>query len=87
MAKETRASLELLAENVISACKKLIARANFDRTSVGHMVKDNGDGTYDVNAFGKVYTLPYAGTINPRQVVYVKAPCNDFNNLYIERLG
>lgn len=84
---EQRTALTLLVESILAGVQKKISMAGFDRTSIGHVIRDNGNRTYDVNAFGKVYTLPYDGTLKMYQMVRVRAPQNDFNNLYIENVA
>lgn len=76
--------LSVLIDKLYVATKKLISRAEFDRTSIGQVVKVNGDGTYDVAAFSGTYTLPYKIDLKIGDVVRVKIPQNIWKDMYIE---
>ena len=77
-------ALGALAEIVRKSCMDLIARAGFDRTSIGQVTAVNGDGTYTVAAFGGSYRLPYKTALTVGTVVRVKLPQNIWKDMYIE---
>ena len=68
-----------------NAVAAMIAKAGFDRTALGKVMAVNSDGTYTVAVFGGNYKLPCKTKLTLYQNVYVKAPQNNFNLLYIEQ--
>lgn len=80
-------ALRELAAQIKRHCQKLMAKASFDRTSVGQVTKVNGDGMYTVSAFGGSYALPYKETLAVGAVVRVKVPQNNWKEIYIESVA
>lgn len=76
--------LRLFVDKLYIAIGKMIRQSGFDRTSVGQVIKVNGDGTYDVAAFSGAFTLPYKQTLKEGDVVRVKLPQNVWKDIYIE---
>lgn len=76
--------LRLFVDKLYIAIGKMIRQSGFDRTSVGQVIKVNGDGTYDVVAFSGTFTLPYKQTLKAGDVVRVKLPQNVWKDIYIE---
>lgn len=79
--------LSIFIDKLYVAIKKLISRAEFDRTSIGQVVKINEDGTYNVAAFSGTYTLPYKEQLKVGDVVRVKIPQNVWKDMYIESVA
>ena len=80
-------ALRELAAQIKRHCSQLMARASFDRTSVGQVTAVRGDGTYTVAAFGGSYVLPYKNSLSVGAVVRVKVPQNNWKEIYIESVA
>lgn len=87
MNKKDVNGLSVLIDKLYVATKKLISRAEFDRTSIGQIIKVNGDGTYNVAAFSGTYTLPYKEQLKVGDIVRVKIPQNVWKEMYIESVA
>lgn len=79
--------LTVLIDKLYVAINKLISQAEFDKTSIGQVIKVNEDGTYDVAAFSGKYTLPYKDQLKIGDVVRVKVPQNIWKDMYIESVA
>lgn len=80
-------ALRELAAQIKRHCERLMARASFDRTSVGQVTAVGKDGTYTVAAFGGSYVLPYKEKLTVGAVVRVKVPQNNWKEIYIESVA
>lgn len=84
MKKDDSSGISVFVEKLYSATRKLISQAEFDRTSVGQVIKVNGGNMYTVAAFGGQYTLYYRSQLKVGDVVRVKLPQNVWKDMYIE---
>lgn len=79
--------ISVLVEKLYVATKKLISKAEFDRTSIGQVVSINEDGTYSVAVFSGTFKLSYKEHLQIGDVVRVKIPQNVWKDMYIESVA
>ena len=76
--------------NIITAINNIVEpkinNSKFDRTFRAKVIKQADDEDYIVEINRIQYKLSYAGKLEPNQVVMVKAPLNNFSDIYIEPL-
>lgn len=76
--------------NIITAINNIvepkISNSKFDRTFRAKVIEQTEDEDYIVQINNINYTLKYAGKLEPNQIVRVKAPLNNFSDIYIEPL-
>ena len=74
--------------NIITAINNIvepkISNSKFDRTFRAKVIEKTEDEDYIVQINNINYTLKYAGKLEPNQIVRVKAPLNNFSDIYIE---
>ena len=78
-------------QNIIDAINNLIEpkldSLRYDKTFRAKIISDEGNNTYGVQINGKNYKAIYTGEKIPvGQIVKVKAPLNNFSDIYIETL-
>lgn len=78
-------------QNIIDAINNLIepklGSLRYDKTFRGKVISDEGNNVYGVQINGKNYKAVYTGEKIPvGQIVKVKAPLNNFSDIYIETL-
>ena len=78
-------------QNIIDAINNLIepklGSLRYDKTFRAKIISDEGNNTYGVQINGKNYKAIYTGEKIPvGQIVKVKAPLNNFSDIYIETL-
>ena len=78
-------------QNIIDAINNLIepklGSLRYDKTFRAKIISDEGNNTYGVQINGKNYKAVYTGEKIPvGQIVKVKAPLNNFSDIYIETL-
>lgn len=78
-------------QNIIDAINNLIepklGSLRYDKTFRAKVISDEGNNTYGVQINGKNYKAVYTGEkIAVGQIVRVKAPLNNFSDIYIETL-
>ncbi|MCI7206523.1 MAG: hypothetical protein SPI94_05115 [Candidatus Onthovivens sp.] len=76
--------------NIIAAINNIvepkISNSKFDRTFRAKVIEKTENEDYIVQINNINYTLKYAGKLEPNQIVRVKAPLNNFSDIYIESL-
>lgn len=76
--------------NIITAINNIvepkISNSKFDRTFRAKVIEKTENEDYIVQINNINYTLKYAGKLEPNQIVRVKAPLNNFSDIYIEPL-
>ncbi len=76
--------------NIIAAINNIvepkISNSKFDRTFRAKVIEKTENEDYIVQINNINYTLKYAGKLEPNQIVRVKAPLNNFSDIYIEPL-
>ncbi len=74
--------------NIITAINNIvdpkISNSKFDRTFRAKVIEQTEDEDYIIQVNNINYTLKYAGKLEPNQIVMVKAPLNNFSDIYIE---
>lgn len=78
-------------QNIIDAINNLIepklGSLRYDKTFRAKVISDEGNNVYGVQINGKNYKAVYTGEkIAVGQMVKVKAPLNNFSDIYIETL-
>ena len=78
-------------QNIIDAINNLIepklGSLRYDKTFRAKVISDEGNNVYGVQINGKNYKAVYTGEKIPvGQIVKVKAPLNNFSDIYIETL-
>lgn len=74
--------IKVLVKCTVDATKKLLAKARFDRTSIG-VITDISGNVYTVAVFGGTYSIQSSQLFNINQRVAVTAPQNDFKHLLL----
>lgn len=79
---ENKEAIETIAKVICSAVESLLAKAQFDKSSVGVVTERNGT-FYHVRAFGSVYEIESDLDFWVNQKVAVVAPQGNFSKLYM----
>ena len=79
---EDKGAIDTLAKVICTVTESLLAKAKFDKSSIGVVVKKN-DYTYTVKAFGSNYEVESNLSFSVNQKVAVVAPQGNFSKLYM----
>lgn len=83
---ENNNAIDALAECMVTAVKKLMVKAEFDKTIATTVVTEQRqDGKYGVMYNGNIVHVPnYTGReLTENQSVMVTLPCNKYKEMYI----
>lgn len=86
MADRNQEGLNNIIEAINNIVEPKISNSKFDRTFRAKVIEKTENEDYIVQINNINYTLKYAGKLEPNQIVRVKAPLNNFSDIYIEPL-
>lgn len=87
MKKDLQGGLQNILDAINNLIEPKLGNLKYDRTYRGKITSNEGDNTYKVLVNGKEYSAIYTGNKIPvGQIVKVKAPLNNFSDIYIETL-
>lgn len=86
MADRNQEGLNNIIEAINNIVEPKISNSKFDRTFRAKVIEKTENEDYIVQINNINYTLKYAGKLEPNQIVRVKAPLNNFSDIYIESL-
>lgn len=79
---DNKSAIETLAKVICTTVDSLLAKAKFDKSSIGIVTGKNGT-VYTVKAFGSNYEIESDLSFSVNQKVAVVAPQNNFSKLYM----
>lgn len=80
-------SLDSILRAIDNLISPQLVNLKYDKTFRAKVTKVLDTGRYEVQINGVTYTLPYDGILHVGDVVKVKAPLNNFSDIYIEAMG
>lgn len=83
---KTRDGLNYIIQAINNIVEPKVSTLRYDKTYRAKVTQQVDAGIYMVQINGVEYKLPYNGTLNVGDVVKVKAPLNNFSDIYIEAL-
>lgn len=83
---KTRDGLNYIIQAINNIVEPKVSTLRYDKTYRAKVTQQVDAGVYMVQINGIEYKLPYNGTLNVGDVVKVKAPLNNFSDIYIEAL-
>lgn len=83
---ETRDGLDYILQAINNIVEPKVATLKYDKTYRAKVTQQIDTGLYMVQINNIEYKLPYNGELNVGDVVKVKAPLNNFSDIYIEAL-
>lgn len=84
--KQTKDSLNSIIQAINNIVEPKVASLRYDKTYRAKVTKVVDTGIYKVQVNGVEYQLSYNGTLSVGDIVKVKAPLNNFSDIYIETL-
>lgn len=86
MSKKTLDGLNYIVEAINNIVEPKVNSLKYDKTYRGKITQVISDNLYKVQINGVEYELPYSENLSVGQIVRVKAPLNNFSDIYIETL-
>lgn len=86
MSTKSKQGLTYIIQAINNIVEPKVASLRYDKTYRAKVTQQIDAGIYVVQINGKEYQLPYSGTLNIGDIVKVKAPLNNFSDIYIEAL-
>lgn len=86
MSKKTLDGLNYIVEAINNIVEPKVVSLKYDKTYRGKITQVVSDNLYKVQINGAEYELPYNENLSVGQIVRVKAPLNNFSDIYIETL-
>lgn len=85
LSKENQSAINTLSKSIIQSFKQLIEKATFNKDYQGRITQVLANNQYKVTIFGNEYsTYSACGLIfKANDSVWVTAPQNDFDRIYI----
>lgn len=84
--QQTRDGLEYIIQAITNIVEPKVDTLKYDKTYRAKVTAKIDEGVYKVQIAGIEYQLSYGGTLNVGDIVKVKAPLNNFSDIYIEAL-
>lgn len=82
--KETKDGLGYIIQAISNIVEPKVADLRYDKTYRAKVTEKVEAGIYKVKINGREYQLEYKGDLNVEDIVRVKAPLNNFSDIYIE---
>ncbi len=82
--QETKDGLGYIIQAINNIIEPKVSNLNYDKTYRAKVSEIIDTGIYKVQIKGAEYELSYNGTLNVGDIVKVKAPLNNFSDIYIE---
>lgn len=76
--------VQKITDSVYHSIEKMVKKLAYDRTVRARVTKQLSDSSYQVLYKNKTYTVSCDGTLLPNQLVWVRVPENNWDNLYVE---
>ena len=83
---DNRDGLDCILQAINNIVEPKVAKLKYDKTYRAKVTQQIDTGLYMVKINNVEYKLPYSGTLNVGDIVKVKAPLNNFSDIYIEAL-
>lgn len=83
---DNRDGLDCILQAINNIVEPKVATLKYDKTYRAKVTQQIDTGLYMVQINNVEYKLPYSGTLNVGDIVKVKAPLNNFSDIYIEAL-
>ena len=83
---DNRDGLDCILQAINNIVEPKVAKLKYDKTYRAKVTQQIDTGLYMVKINNVEYKLPYNGTLNVGDIVKVKAPLNNFSDIYIEAL-
>lgn len=83
---DNRDGLDCILQAINNIVEPKVATLKYDKTYRAKVTQQIDTGLYMVQINNVEYKLPYNGTLNVGDIVKVKAPLNNFSDIYIEAL-
>lgn len=83
---DNRDGLDCILQAINNIVEPKVATLKYDKTYRAKVTQQIDTGLYMVKINNVEYKLPYSGTLNVGDIVKVKAPLNNFSDIYIEAL-
>lgn len=83
---DNRDGLDCILQAINNIVEPRVAKLKYDKTYRAKVTQQIDTGLYMVQINNVEYKLPYSGTLNVGDIVKVKAPLNNFSDIYIEAL-
>lgn len=83
---DNRDGLDCILQAINNIVEPKVAKLKYDKTYRAKVTQQIDTGLYMVQINNVEYKLPYSGTLNVGDIVKVKAPLNNFSDIYIEAL-
>ena len=84
MKKEINEGLKNIIQAISNMIEPKLATLKYDKTYRAKVIKKITNNKYKVAINGKEYDLPYLGELQNGEIIKVKAPLNNFSDIYIE---
>lgn len=82
--QETKNGLDCIIQAITNIVDPKVANLKYDKTYRAKVTEKIDAGIYKVQINGREYQLSYNGTLSVGDIVKVKAPLNNFSDIYIE---
>lgn len=86
MSAKSKQGLNYIIQAINNIVEPKVSSLRYDKTYRAKVTQEIDAGIYVVQINGVEYQLPYSGTLNVGDIVKVKAPLNNFSDIYIEAL-
>ena len=86
MATSIKDGLNYIIQAIENIIEPKLEKLRYDKTYRAKVIKKTSDGVYKVQINGTEYSVKYKGDLNVGDIVKVKAPLNNFSDIYIETL-
>lgn len=84
--QQTKDGLGYIIQAISNIVEPKMETLKYDKTYRAKVTQKIDAGVYNVQINGTLYKLSYSGTLNVGDIVRVKAPLNNFSDIYIEPL-
>ena len=84
--QQTKDGLGYIIQAISNIVEPKMETLKYDKTYRAKVIQKIDVGVYNVQINGTSYKLSYSGTLNVGDIVRVKAPLNNFSDIYIEPL-
>lgn len=84
--KQTKDGLGYIIQAISNIVEPKMETLKYDKTYRAKVTKKIDTGIYNVQINGIEYKLSYVGNLNVGDIVMVKAPLNNFSDIYVEAL-
>lgn len=86
MSNKSKEGLNYIIQAINNIVEPKVSSLKYDKTYRAKIIQKIDAGIYMVQINGKEYKLPYSGDLNVGDIVKVKAPLNNFSDIYIETI-